>query len=311
MTIKLLLVDDHPVFRRGLQSLLESEPDFEIVGQGTNGIEAVEQVRELHPDVVIMDITMPEMDGISATRTITSEFPGTRIIALSIHGGKRFVENMLQAGAAGYILKDSVPEELVEGIRDVVEGKTYLSAEVTSLVISQYVDLLTQVQKSSATEKLGPPQHKLLGLLAEGETEARIAEIMELPLEAVTQMEVKLQQQLGLTNLSDLKGFAGINRWFLGKDSIEETLRNIMAPGSSPGRRTPGQASLIEPLTNRELDTLALLAQRLYNKEIADQLSVSIETVKTHTKHIYQKLGVNNRREAIAKAVDMGLVPNS
>ena len=154
MSTKILLVDDHPVFRKGLRVLLDDEKDLRVVGEAGDGREAMEMARKLSPDVVIMDITMPNLDGIGATRGIMAESPDTKVIALSIHGGKRFVENMLSAGAAGYILKDSVPEELVDGMRAVLRGETYMSPEVTGLVVSQYVDLLSRVQASGGPAKL-------------------------------------------------------------------------------------------------------------------------------------------------------------
>ena len=122
MATRILLVDDHPLFRKGLRLLLEEQEDFHIVGEAGDGREAIEQVRALTPDVVIMDISMPDFNGIDATHQILSEAPSTKVVALSMHAGRRFVEDMLRAGAAGYILKKSVPEDLVNGIRVVIGG---------------------------------------------------------------------------------------------------------------------------------------------------------------------------------------------
>ena len=133
-----LLVDDHPLMRKGLRALLENEHGIIIAGEAADGVEAVEQARLLTPDVIIMDITMPRLNGIEATRRILSELPDTRIIALSIHSEKRFVEEMLHAGAAGYLVKDSVPEELVRAIHAVQRGEAFLSAAITSTVIESY-----------------------------------------------------------------------------------------------------------------------------------------------------------------------------
>ena len=139
MPITILLVDDHPVFRKGLRLLLEAEKDLKVVGEAGNGQEGIDRARELSPDVVIMDITMPNFNGIDATRQIVSESPGTKIIALSIHSGKRFIKDMLQAGAAGYILKECAPEELINGLRSVVRGETFLNPSVQGIVISEFV----------------------------------------------------------------------------------------------------------------------------------------------------------------------------
>ena len=135
----ILIVDDHPMLRKGLRSLLDDESDMRVVGEAGDGRVAIERVRELSPDVVIMDITMPDIDGIAATRHIVTHFPGTRVVALSIHSGNRFVENMLRAGAAGYILKESVPEEMIDGIRTVMRGDVYLSAAITGTVVAALV----------------------------------------------------------------------------------------------------------------------------------------------------------------------------
>lgn len=142
MGINILLVDDHPVFRKGLLFLLAEEEDMMVVGEAGDGETAIDRVRELVPDVVIMDITMPNLDGIEATRQIISEFPDTKVIALSIHSGKRFAEDMLQAGAVGYLLKESVPEELIQAIRIAMYGEMYLSSAITSVVVKGYKEVL-------------------------------------------------------------------------------------------------------------------------------------------------------------------------
>jgi ATP/maltotriose-dependent transcriptional regulator MalT/ActR/RegA family two-component response regulator len=144
MATTILLVDDHPLVRKGLRLLLEKQEDFRIVGEAGDGREAIDGVRTHAPDVVIMDISMPDLNGIDATRQIVSEVPSARVVALSMHAGKRYVEDMLQAGAAGYILKKSVPEDLVNGIRTVIRGDVYLSPTITGIVVSEYKELLAR-----------------------------------------------------------------------------------------------------------------------------------------------------------------------
>lgn len=144
MQSTVLLVDDHPVFRKGLLSLLEDEEDMLVIGEAGDGQTAIALVRELSPDIVVMDVTMPELSGIEATKRIISEFPDTKIVALSIHSEKQFVQDMLQAGAAGYILKESVPEDLVKGIRSVIHGEGYLSPAITGIIVSQFRESLSQ-----------------------------------------------------------------------------------------------------------------------------------------------------------------------
>ena len=140
----ILIADDHPVFRQGLRLLLEKEKDLKVVGEAGDGLEAIDRVRELSPDIVVMDITMPNLDGIWATKKILAASPDTRVVALSVHSGKRFVREMLQAGAAGYILKETVPEEMIQGIRTVLSGDVYLSATVSGIVVSEYRKLLSK-----------------------------------------------------------------------------------------------------------------------------------------------------------------------
>ena len=144
MPSTILLVDDHPVFRKGLRQLLEKEKDLKVVGEAGDGLEAIDRLRELSPDIVVMDITMPNLDGIEATRQILSESPETRVVALSVHAGKLFVRDMFQAGAAGYILKESVPEEMIHGIRTVLAGDVYLSHAISGVVVSEYKKLLSE-----------------------------------------------------------------------------------------------------------------------------------------------------------------------
>jgi ATP/maltotriose-dependent transcriptional regulator MalT/DNA-binding NarL/FixJ family response regulator len=156
MPITILIVDDHALFRKGLRLLLEEHEDFQIVGEAADGQEAIDLARTVSPDVVIMDITMPDFDGIDATRQIVSEDPSARVVALSMHAGKRFVEDMLQAGAAGYILKKSVPEDLVNGIRNVIQGEVYLSPAITGIVVSEYKGLLVQSHAAAQMKTASP-----------------------------------------------------------------------------------------------------------------------------------------------------------
>jgi len=146
MPTTILLVDDHPVFRKGLRFLLEDEKDMSIVGEAGNGRAAIDLVRELSPDMVVMDITMPDLNGIDATRQILSESPDTKVVALSVNSGKRFVKDMLLAGAVGYILKESVPEEMIKGIRTVVSGDVYLSKSIAGVVVSEYRNLASETE---------------------------------------------------------------------------------------------------------------------------------------------------------------------
>lgn len=193
MATTILLVDDHPLFRKGLRLLLEEEEDFRIVGEAGDGQEAVNRVRTLSPNVVIMDITMPDFDGIDATRKIVSEDPSAKVVALSMHAGKRFVEDMLQAGAAGYILKKSVPEDLVNGIRTVVQGDIYLSPTITGIVVSEFKELLakspSEAQMKDASPILRTKLHRPKlspDLVPRSDLVARLDELLLRPLTLVS-----------------------------------------------------------------------------------------------------------------------------
>ncbi|MDX2430230.1 MAG: response regulator, partial [Bacteroides sp.] len=137
MIIRILLVDDHPLFRAGIRGILDLHDDIRVEGEATNGIEALKLVNEIVPDLVIMDISMPQMDGIETTKRILDEHPHIKVLALSIHAGKRFVKQMLDAGAAGYLLKDSAPDELITAIRKMAKGDMYLSSAITSIALNE------------------------------------------------------------------------------------------------------------------------------------------------------------------------------
>lgn len=306
MSAKILLADDHAMFRKGLRGLLEKK-GFRVVGEAGDGREALEKARELSPDVVVMDITMPKLDGIEATRAITAESPGTKVIVLSIHGGKRFVEKVLQAGAAGYVLKDSAPEELMDAVRTVLRGEKYLSASITGLVVSQYVELLSRVHATGGSANLTYEEREFVQLVGEGCTGEEIAERLAANEEATPSLQQRVLEKLDLSSIAELTEYAGAQKWFAGQEEIESAVHQA-AVSSNKKTHPPRPRTLIEPLTNRELDVLELLAQRLYDKEIADELSVAVTTVKTHVGNILQKLGVGNRREATEKAKELGLL---
>jgi DNA-binding NarL/FixJ family response regulator len=138
--ITILLADDHPIVRSGLRALLEQEPDMRVVGEAGDGREAIEKVRDRPPDVLVMDISMPGLNGIEATREITREFPATRVVALSVHSSGQFIKDMFKAGAGGYLLKESAPEELTAAIRTVMRGEVFLSTAIAGKVVTGYLD---------------------------------------------------------------------------------------------------------------------------------------------------------------------------
>ena len=206
--IRVLIADDHQIVRDGLRSLLEKEPDIEVIAAVEDGRTTVRLVEELQPDIVIMDISMPGLNGIEATRKITRDFPNIKIIALSMHDDGRFVMNMLKAGASGYLLKDCAFKELTKAIHVVVRtGKSYLSPDITDVVVSSYVT------GSSGPEPLlysalTPREREVLQLVVEGKTSSQIAEILYISVKTVETHRTQLMHKLKITNLADLVKYA-------------------------------------------------------------------------------------------------------
>jgi len=306
MTATILVVDDHEMFRDGIKRLLVRN-GFNVIGEAGDGQEAMAAVSELSPDLVVMDITMPNVDGITATRDIVASSPNTKVIALSIHGGRRFVENMLQAGAAGYILKDGAPKQLVEAVHSVLKGQIYLSPTITGLVVAQFTNLLTRIQAMGGPGRLTDKEQHYVQLLGDGCNREEIAAQLAVDEAGVNAMEQTVLEKFQLSAPEELIEYAGAQKWFVGQEGIDATLQQAVTSAQKRARQ-PGPEPLIESLTNRELDVLELLARRLGDKGIANELFVSVPTVKTHIRHILQKLDVENRRAAAHKARELGLI---
>ena len=207
MGIKVLLADDHAIVREGLRSLLEKEPDVEIVAEAEDGRKALELVREFVPDIVIMDITMPNLNGVDATHKIVSEFPKVRIIALSIHSNRRFVSDMLKAGASGYILKECLFDELSQAIRTVSAGGNYLSPRITSVVVDDYLKHISTTTKSQLTI-LTDREREVLQLLAEGRTTKQIASDLHVSTKAIEANRRKIMTKLDIHSVAELTKYA-------------------------------------------------------------------------------------------------------
>ena len=207
MTIRILLADDHKIVRDGLTSMLQAQPDMDVVAQADNGRSAVQMTDELRPDVVVMDVGMPDLNGIEATRQVTEAAPGVHVIALSMHSDRRFVEGMLSAGAAGYILKDSAFEELATAIRTVVDGQTYLCPMVTGIVVANYVRRRPGPE-SSAHTALTPREREVLQLLAEGKATKQVASRLDVSVKTVETHRSRLMAKLGIHSIAELTKYA-------------------------------------------------------------------------------------------------------
>ncbi len=207
MAIKVLIADDHQIVRQGLRTLLEREPDLEVVAEAENGRNTVRLARDCHADVIIMDVAMPDLNGIEATRQIISEMPKMKVIALSMYADRRFVANMLKAGASGYLLKDCASEELVRAIRVVMAHKTFLSPGIADIVVKDYVQtpLGSEV---SAFSVLSNREREVLQLMAEGKSTNQIAECLHVSVKTVETHRQQMMQKLKMHSVAELTKYA-------------------------------------------------------------------------------------------------------
>ena len=208
MAITVFLADDHAVLRDGLRFILEAEGDITVVGHAAGGRKAVREVQQLRPDVVIMDIAMPELNGIEATKQIHETCPFTQVVILSIYASKQHIFQALQAGAQGYLLKESAGQEVVHAIRTVHAGRRYLSQHISAALIDDYVQQRQAVPVKSPLEKLSIRERQILQLVVEGKTSTEIAEILFLSPKTVETYRSRLMQKLGIRNLPSLVKFA-------------------------------------------------------------------------------------------------------
>jgi DNA-binding NarL/FixJ family response regulator len=205
--IKIVLADDHQIVRHGLRSLLAAEPDMEVVGEADNGRAVVRLVQEKSPQVVIMDISMPDLNGIEATRQIMAESPGMKVIALSMHSDSLFVLNMFKAGASGYLLKDCALEELVKAVRTVLNRKIYLSPGISDIVIKDFV-IGWSPQESSAYSILTTREREVLQLMAEGRNTNQIAESLCVSVKTVEAHRKQMMNKLDIHSVAELTKYA-------------------------------------------------------------------------------------------------------
>jgi DNA-binding NarL/FixJ family response regulator len=207
MSIKVLIADDHQIVRDGLRSMLEKEPWIKVVGEAEEGRTTLRLARELAPDVIIMDVSMPDLNGIEATRQIVAEFPTIKVIALSMHNDRRFVLNMIKAGAKGYLLKDSAFKELAKAIKVVVSNQTYLSGEIADILVQDYLSVATP-DEFSAFHLLSPREREVLQLLAEGKSSNQIAENLHISVKTVETHRAQLMAKLKIKSIAELTKYA-------------------------------------------------------------------------------------------------------
>lgn len=203
MSIRILLADDHEIVRQGLRSLLEKELDIEVVSEADDGRKALGLVRELLPDVIVMDIAMPNLNGADATRRIVREFPKVKVIALSMHSNRAFVADMLKAGASGYVLKECSVDELIEAIRAVAAGDKYLSSKVAGVVVSDYVKRLSG-SAESPLETLTDREREVLQLVSEGKNTKHIALQLHVSTKTIEANRRNIMEKLDAHSIAEL-----------------------------------------------------------------------------------------------------------
>jgi len=206
MSTKIVLADDHQLIREGLRTLLEKELGMEVIGEAGDGETAVKLVRELLPDIVIMDVTMPGLDGIGATRQITREFPPVKVIALSMYSNKLFVTDMFEAGVSGYLLKECASIELEHAINAVLAGEMYLSPKVTGLVLDEHVK--RPLATHNATAVLTKKECEVLQLLANGKSTKEIAFMLNKSVQSVDAYRRKIMDKLDIHSVAGLTKYA-------------------------------------------------------------------------------------------------------
>ncbi len=206
--IRVLIADDHTIMRQGLRLLLEAQPDIRIVGEAGDGAEAVHLTHEAHPTVVIMDITMPVMDGLAATRIIKQEMPEVHVLTLTMHENDEYFFRVLQAGASGYVLKQAAASDLIAAVRAVARGEVFLYPSVAKKLVADYLHRTQTGEVVDVSERLTPREHEVLSLIAQGYSNREIAEQLILSLSTVQTHNSHILEKLGLRNRAELIKYA-------------------------------------------------------------------------------------------------------
>jgi len=207
MKTRVLLADDHVMMRGGLRMLLEQNAELAVVGEAEDGRETVRLAKKLSPDVVVMDIAMPDMNGIEATRQIIAEHPGIKVIALSMHSDRHFVSEMLKAGATAYLLKQCAVDELIMAIRTVLKNQTYLSPCISGVVVDHFVRNTSQ-SESTVFSHLSDREREVLQLMAEGKSSKVIANQLNLSIKTIETHRMKIMEKLDIHTVAELTKYA-------------------------------------------------------------------------------------------------------
>jgi two-component system, NarL family, response regulator NreC len=208
MTTRIFLVDDHHLVRQGLRLLLEAESDFEVIGEAGDGIEAVEAVLRLPPDILIVDVVLPNLNGIEVTRSLKQRLPGLKVILLSMYATEAYVSEALQAGASAYVLKKSTAEELVYAIREALAGRMHLSPPLNERALLDYSRRSAETPGAEAYDRLTKRERQVLQMAAEGLKNPQIAERLSISARTVEMHRANLLHKLSLKNQTELVRFA-------------------------------------------------------------------------------------------------------
>ncbi len=220
-TIRILLADDHVLVRAGFRSLLQNLSGLEVVGEANNGSEALQRVEELKPDVVLMDVAMPELNGLEATARLTKEFPETRVILLSMHSNPEYARRAVRAGAAGYLLKTSAAAELEIAIKGVARGETYLTPAISKYITSDYAK---STIGNSPLDRLTTRHREILGLLAQGYTRKEIAQKLNISVKTFDTYRVQLMEILDIHDRAALLRYANRMGLIVDDDKLDDHL---------------------------------------------------------------------------------------
>ena len=207
MPIRVILADDHNILRAGLKSLLESFDDIDVIGEANNGRDTIALARQLDPDIIVMDVAMPDMNGVDATQRIAQLTPGIKVLALSAHSDGVYVRGMLEAGAKGYLLKDAATAELETAIRSVANGKIYVSPSVTDTLVGDYL-LRVKGTLGPDSQILSSREREVLQLVTEGKSSAQIAETLHLSDRTVESHRKRIMDKLDLRSIAELTKYA-------------------------------------------------------------------------------------------------------